>query len=72
VYGRMASMKRTRYLTDVSDAEWDCMAPFFPAASLHGRPRLHSQREIVNAILYLVLSGCAWRLLPHDLPPWKT
>jgi putative transposase len=65
-------MNRTPYLTDLSDAEWDCIAPLFPPASLHGRPRLHSQREIVNAILYLVRSGCAWRLLPHDLPPWKT
>ena len=44
----------------------------FTVPSPHGRPRLHSQREIVNAILYLVRSGCAWRLLPHDLPPWKT
>jgi putative transposase len=65
-------MNRTPYLTDLSDAEWNCIAPLFPAASLHGRPRLHSHREIVNAVLYLLRSGCAWRLLPHDLPPWKT
>ena len=65
-------MNRTSYLTDLSDAEWNCIAPLFPAASFHGRPRLHSQREIVNAVLYLLRSGCAWRLLPHDLPPWKT
>jgi putative transposase len=37
-----------------------------------GRPRLHSLREILNAIFYIVRSGCAWRLLPHDFPPWKT
>lgn len=72
VYGRIEVMNRTMYLTDLSDAEWECIAPVFPPVSLHGRPRLHSQREIINAILYLLRSGCAWRLLPHDLPPWKT
>lgn len=65
-------MTRTLYLTDVSDAEWDCIASLFPAPAAHGRPGLHSPREIVTAILYLLRSGCAWRLLPHDLPPWKT
>jgi len=65
-------MNRTPYLTDLSDAEWNCIAPLFPAAPLQGRPRLHSHREIINAVFYLVRSGCAWRLLPHDLPPWKT
>jgi len=72
VYGRIEAMNRTMYLTDLSDAEWECVAPLLPPVSLHGRPRLHSQHEIVNAILYLLRSGCAWRLLPHDLPPWKT
>ena len=65
-------MTRTLYLTDVSDAEWDRIAALFPAPAAHGRPRLHSPREIFNAILDLLRSGCAWRLLPHDLPPWKT
>ena len=65
-------MNRTSYLTGLSDAEWDYTAPLFPAASLQGRPRRDRHREIVNAILYLLRSGCAWRLLPHDLPPWKT
>jgi transposase len=65
-------MTRTDYLTDLSDAEWICIAPLFPVASLHGRPSLPNQREIVNAVLYLLRSGCAWRLLPHDLPPWAT
>jgi transposase len=41
-------------------------------AGKRGRPRTHSRREIVNAILYIVTAGCVWRLLPHDLPPWKT
>ena len=65
-------MNRTHYLTDLRDAEWDCIASLFPAPARHGRPRLHSSREILNAILYVLRSGCAWRLLPHDLPPWKT
>jgi putative transposase len=65
-------MNRTPYLTDSSDAEWHCIASLFPVACPHGRPRLHSHREIANAMLYLVRSGCAWRLLPHDLPPCKT
>ncbi len=65
-------MTRTYYLTDLSDAEWGSIASLFPAPATHGRPRLHSPREIFNAILYLLRSGCAWRLLPHDLPPWKT
>src|SRR5665648_357380 len=37
-----------------------------------GRKRVHSYREIVNAIFYLLRSGCAWRMLPHEFPPWKT
>ena len=65
-------MTRTPYLTDISDAEWNCIASLFPAPAVHGRPRLHSPHEILNAILYLLRSGCPWRLLPHDLPPWKT
>ena len=44
----------------------------FPYPFAYGRPRLHSSRDIMNAILYLLRSGCAWRLLPHDLPPWNT
>jgi putative transposase len=38
----------------------------------HGRPRLHSPRGILDAIFYVLKSGCAWRLLPHDFPPWRT
>ena len=64
-------MRRT-YPTDLSDAEWRCLEDHLPASHNHGRPRLHSPREILNAIFYLFKSGCAWRLLPHDFPPWKT
>jgi putative transposase len=64
-------MRRT-YLTDLSDAEWECIEGLLPTPQNEGRPRLHSLREILNAIFYVVRSGCAWRLLPHDFPPWKT
>jgi putative transposase len=64
-------MRRT-YLTDLSDAEWECIEALLPTPENEDRPRLHSLREILNAIFYVVRSGCAWRLLPHDFPPWKT
>jgi putative transposase len=63
---------RKAYQTDLSDAEWSCLEPHLPAPKANGRPRLHHLREILDAIFYVVRSGCAWRLLPHDFPPWKT
>ncbi len=63
---------RRAYLTDLTDAEWECIEGLLPTAESQGRPRLHSLREILDAIFYVVRSGCAWRLLPHDFPPWKT
>jgi putative transposase len=63
---------RRAYLTDLSDAEWEYIEGLLPTPDNEGRPRLHSLREILNAIFYIVRSGCAWRLLPHDFPPWKT
>src|SRR5919199_3989960 len=63
---------RRAYQTDLSDAEWACIEPLLPTPKAPGRPRVHSLREILNAIFYIVKSGCAWRLLPHDFPPWKT
>jgi putative transposase len=65
-------MNRSLYPTDLSDNEWTYLAPHLPAPKSGGRPRVHAVREIVNAIFSLLRSGCAWRLLPHDLPPWKT
>jgi putative transposase len=63
---------RKGYQTDLSDAEWSCIEPHLPVPKATGRPKLHSTREILNAIFYIVRSGCAWRLLPRDFPPWKT
>lgn len=48
------------------------MKDHLPAPKVRGRPRVRAPREILNAIFYVVRSGCAWRLLPHDFPPWRT
>jgi putative transposase len=64
-------MKRS-YSTDLSDAEWECLKPHVPPPNNRGRPKTHPTREILNAIFYILKSGCAWRLLPRDFPPWET
>ena len=64
--------QRQPYPTDLSDVEWQRIEPYLPTPKSGGRPRKHSLREILNAIFYIVRSGCTWRMLPHDLPPWKT
>ncbi|WP_222123107.1 transposase [Streptomyces sp. SLBN-118] len=63
---------RTRYSTDLSDAEWGILFPLVPAVKSGGRPAKHARREILNALAYWLRAGCAWRLLLHDLPPWQT
>lgn len=64
---------RQAYPTDLNDTEWNVLEQHLPkSTSRRGRPREHPWREILNAIFYIVRSGCAWRMLPHDLPPWKT
>jgi putative transposase len=63
---------RKPYPTDLSDAEWNYIEPYMPAPKGHGRPRIHSSREILDAIFYVLRSGCQWRLLPHDFPRWST
>jgi putative transposase len=63
---------RRRYPTDLSDAEWDLAGPLVPPVRPGGRPALHQRREIAGALAYRLRAGCAWRLLPHDLPPWQT
>ncbi len=67
-------MRRSKYPTDLSDAEWACLKPYLPASKKlgRGRPNVHSPRKILNAVFYLLKSGCPWRLLPRDFPPWKT
>ncbi len=66
---------RRRYPTDLTDRQWAIIEPLLPEyepAAPGGRPPIHSKREIVNGILYLTRTGCAWRMLPKDLPPWRT
>jgi transposase len=64
--------KRRAYPSDLNDEEWQVLDPLVPAVKSGGRPADHERREIVNAILYVLRTGCQWRALPHDLPPWKT
>jgi putative transposase len=63
---------RKPYPTDLSDAEWSYIEPHMPAPGGFGRPRTHDLREILNAVFYVLRSGCQWRLLPHDFPRWPT
>jgi putative transposase len=65
-------MKRSTYPTDLTDAQWQLIEPLLPPAKPGGRPRTIDPRQVVNAILYLLRSGCQWRLLPHDFPCWST
>src|SRR5450755_4371687 len=72
----MASSARParRYPTDLTNRQWRLVEPLLPAppAGPAGRPRKHPPREIVNAILYHIRAGGAWRMLPRDFPPWRT
>jgi putative transposase len=65
-------MLRKPYYTDLTDAEYRELEPLLPMPSTVGRPRLHSLRELLNSIWYILRSGCTWRLLPHEFPPWQT
>src|SRR5918911_3470090 len=64
-------MRTQRYDTDLTDEQFALLEPLLPKPKPTGRPRA-DLREVLNAILYLVRSGCQWRLLPHDFPPWST
>jgi putative transposase len=63
---------RKAYPSDVTDAEWEILEPLIPAISEEAAHVKYTRREIVNAILYVLRSGCPWRLLPNDLPAWGT
>jgi len=65
-------MERAPYSTDLTDAEYRELEALLPVPRAAGRPRVHPVRELLNAVFYLVRSGCAWRLLPHEFPPWQT
>jgi transposase len=61
-----------RYASDTMDEEWAVIAPFMPRASHRGRPRTTALRAVTDAIFYIAQSGCQWRLLPNEFPPYTT
>ena len=65
-------MERKPYPSDVTDGQWRLIEPSMSPPKPGGRPREVDMREVVNAILYVVRTGCAWRQLPHDFPRWIT
>ncbi len=60
------------YPSDTSDEQWAVIEPLLPPVNTGGRPEKHRRRAVVDATLYVVRTGCAWRQLPADFPPWQT
>lgn len=72
-FNRMGARARDRFPSDLSDQQWQVLASLLPVrASECGRPRVHQLRRIVDAIRFLVRTGCPWRYLPAGFLPWKT
>ena len=71
---RLAEIERKtkRYPSDLTDEEWSAVSPLLPGAARTGRRRRIDLREVLNAIRYMVRSGCEWRMLPVHFPPWQT
>lgn len=65
-------MERKSYPSDVTDEQWKLVEALLPDAKPGGRPRKTNLREVLNAIFYLNRSGCQWRMIPHEFPPWRT
>ena len=65
-------MERKPYPTDLTDEQWKLVEPLLPDGKPGGRPRKTDLREVLNAVFYLVRSGCQWRMIPHEFPPWRT
>jgi putative transposase len=63
---------RKSYPTNLTDAEWHYLKSHLPTPKRRGRPRVHGFREILDAVFYVLRSGCPWRLLPRDFPPWES
>src|SRR5262249_62426697 len=64
------STARKSYPSDVSDTEWEFLVPYLTLMRQDAPQREYSLRDLFNAIRYVVKTGCPWRFLPHDLPPW--
>jgi transposase len=71
-YWRKEMPKRKAYPSDLTDAQWEILEPLIPAVAEDATNISYERREIVNGILYVLRSGCPWRLVPHDLPAWGT
>jgi transposase len=65
-------MERKAYPSDISDDEWALVAPYLTLITEDAPQREHSLREVFNGLRWIVRAGAAWRLMPHDLPPWYT
>jgi putative transposase len=65
------SAQRLAYASDLTDEEWQILEPLWPPEKPGGRPRKYAMREVIKSIQYILRGGCAWRLMPHDLPPWQ-
>ena len=65
-------MSRKPYPSDLTDGQWQELAPLRPAGTNRGHPRTTDRREVVNGIRYVLRGGIPWRMLPPDLPPWGT
>jgi putative transposase len=65
-------MSKQLYPSDLSDSEWSTLEPLLPPQSKVGHPSLWPRRHILNSIFYVLRTGCAWRYLPNDFPPWQT
>ena len=63
--------KKKKYETDLTDEQWQVIAPTIPKPKPGGRPRTIDIREVIDAVFYLLKSGCTWRLLPNDFPSWR-
>jgi len=65
-------MDNKNYPSDLTNEQWKLIEPLLPHAKTGGRPRSTDLRQVINGILYLVRTGCSWRMLPRDFPPWPT
>ena len=68
----VADQRRLRYPSDMNDAEWEIVAPLIPPGRRGGRKRSVDVREVLNAVFYVLATGCQWQALPKDLPPKST
>src|SRR5579859_580757 len=66
------TMGRLAYPSDLTNEQWAQLEPLIPAISEEASYWVHTRREIVNAILYILRSGCPWRMLPKEFPAWRT